>query len=440
MNNVQSQPLWRQLRATIGVVEKVSLGRSASDALPAVDVQLRPAVQALAFQVWRHYGRSRFLAAQLARKTPRPWVHAALCTGLALLADSSAESYDDFTLVDQLVEAVKHRRSEMHQAAFVNACIRRYLRERTTLDTLAKDDLEARWNFPLWWIRRLQKDHPASWERILETSNLAGPMSLRVNQRTRTPNSYLTELEAAGLSGHLQGDSAVVLECAVPVQRLPGFAQGHVSVQDAGAQRAAELLLNGFHHSAATRILDACAAPGGKTGHLLESSEAAVWAVEVDPIRAQRIKDNLQRLNLHAVVQCASLLDTDAWWDGKPFDLVLLDAPCTASGIVRRHPDVRWLRREADITALSQLQSQMLQKMWGLLRPGGRLLYCTCSIFTAEGSEQQMMFLRNNKDAQLLTSPGHLLPRSATRAAVVDHNDRNDHDGFFYALFQKNFS
>ncbi|MDT8993111.1 16S rRNA (cytosine(967)-C(5))-methyltransferase RsmB [Curvibacter sp. APW13] len=430
-------PLWQQLQATIDVLAQVEQGQSAATSLNSVNAQLRPAAQALTFAVWRQMGYARHVAVRLAAKPPKIWVQAALWCGLALLAPANASLYDEFTLVDQLVEAVKRCRKESRQAAFVNACLRRFLRERQALEASVRDVPEARWNFPAWWIRRVQSDHPEQWEQVLQASNQAAPMTLRVNRRQTNPELYVERLVGQGFAAKWQGGQAVVLEQPVPVGRLPDFVSGHVSVQDAGAQQAAELLLKGYASTAATRILDACAAPGGKTGHLLELSDAQVHAVEVDPVRAERIGENLQRLGLQAQVHCASLTDLAAWWDGQPFDLVLLDAPCTASGIVRRHPDVRWQRRESDIEALAQTQRLMLECMWPLVRPGGRLLFCTCSIFASEGRAQQAAFLAHNKDAQLLPSPGHLLPTNALQTAAVAHNVGNDHDGFFYALFEK---
>lgn len=431
-----SPPLWRQLQGTVDVLTQVAQGQSATNSLNSVDASLRPAVQALSFAVWRQLGFAQFVAGQLAPRRPRPWVFSALCAGLALLAPSAQSRYDEFTLVNQLVEAVRRRRKESHQAAFVNGCLRRFLRERQEISKLAQEDLQAQWNFPVWWIHRVQQDHPAHWEAILRESNVPAPMTLRVNARRTDADAYLARLRAFGLSGRIQGKQTVVLSQAVAVTQLPGFADGDVSVQDAGAQMAAELLLQGGCHSGA-RILDACAAPGGKTGHLLELSDGAVQAVEVDPVRASRIKENLDRLGLQAQVHYASLLDVEAWWDGHPFDFVLLDAPCSASGIVRRHPDVRWQRRPSDIDSLAQIQAHMLNKTWALVRPGGRMLLCTCSIFAAEGRDQERTFLQHNKDAQLLASPGHLLPLGGEQTTAVAHNVGIDHDGFFYALFQK---
>lgn len=437
MNTVSAPPLWRQLQVTVDVLSQVAQGQSAAQSLGAVPQALRPAVQALSFAVWRQMGYARYIASRLAAKQPKPWVQSALCCGLGLLARDGVALYDEFTLVDQLVEAVKRRQKFANQAAFVNACLRRFLRERSALDVAASHDPEARWNFPRWWIQRLQQDHPEQWQHILQASNVAAPMTLRVNQRHTTPQAYVQRLAACGMVGQPQGAHAVLLDRPVPVGRLPDFFEGHASVQDAGAQLAADLLLGGYGSTADTRILDACAAPGGKTGHLLEQCDAQVLAVEVDPERAKRIEENLHRLKLKAQVHCESLLDTSAWWDGRPFDLVLLDAPCTASGIVRRHPDVRWQRRESDVEALAQTQALMLERMWPLVRPGGRLLFCTCSVFAAEGRAQVPAFLAHNKDAELLPSPGHLLPRNTLETSAVAHNGALDHDGFFYALFQK---
>jgi len=262
-------------------------------------------------------------------------------------------------------------------------------------------------------------------------------MSLRVNVRKTTVAAYLTALEQAGIVAWAMPGGVIVLERAVAVHQLPGFAQGLVSVQDAAAQMAAPLLLDGVPRDQQQRILDACAAPGGKTGHLLELTDGEVTALEVDPRRTDRIRQNLQRLGLQARVLTADASLPATWWDGRLFDAILLDAPCTASGIVRRYPDVRWLRRPTDVAQLAAIQRTMLQTLWGLLRPGGRLLYCTCSLFQAEGSGQVQTFLTHNTDAVLLPSPGHLIPRNVAKREGVPDNEPCDHDGFYYALLQK---
>ena len=216
------------------------------------------------------------------------------------------------------------------------------------------------WNHPRWWIERLKKDHPQQWQAILEANNTQAPMTLRVNARKSSPQQYLSRLRAAGVDASPTGEHGVVLARPRPVHEIPGFDEGVVSVQDAAAQLAAPLLLKGMDCSLPLAILDACAAPGGKTAHLLELADARVTALDIDPARCERIHETLGRLGLRADVLAADAGQPSKWWDGQPFDAILLDAPCTASGIVRRHPDVRWLRRESDIAQLAAVQARLL--------------------------------------------------------------------------------
>lgn len=435
--NEDSLPLWHQLGATAGVIQAVRGGASGTAAIEAVASDLRPGVQALAFHVWRNLGRAEALRRQLANRQPPPAADALLCVALALAWDADHAPYDMYTLVNQAVEAAKRGASTRAQANFLNACLRRFLREREALIASTDPDPVARWNHPLWWIEKVKREQSEHWQAILEASNSQAPMTLRVNARKTTPQAYLATLNQAGIAARIMEGGGVVLERAVAVQQLPGFAQGLVSVQDAAAQMAARLLLEGMLPASGLRILDACAAPGGKTGHLLELTDSEVVALEVDPRRTDRIRQNLLRLQLQAQILTADASQPESWWDGKPFDAILLDAPCTASGIVRRHPDVRWLRRETDVAQLAAIQRRMLQALWGILRPGGRLLYCTCSVFRAEGSDQVQTFLAHNTEAILLPSPGHLVPRSGTKMEHLPDNEPCDHDGFYYALLQK---
>jgi 16S rRNA (cytosine967-C5)-methyltransferase len=430
-------PLWRQLQATATVIQAVREGASGTAAIEDVSTELRPGVQALAFHVWRNLGRAEALRRQLAAKSPPPAADALLCVALALVWADADAPYDVFTLVNQTVEAAKRSAQAKAQANFVNACLRRFLRERDALVTLTDRDPVAFWNHPKWWIERVRRERPQHWQAILAMANTHAPMTLRVNGRKTAPNDYLQLLTQAGITGRRSGASAIVLDTPIPVQRIPGFEAGVVSVQDAAAQIAAPLLLRGIAPGSSLHILDACAAPGGKTGHLLELAGGDVTALEVDPRRCARINQNIARLGLTAQVVTADALNPQGWWDGRPFDAILLDAPCTASGIVRRHPDVRWLRRELDIEQLAALQKKMLQTLWTLLSPGGKLLYCTCSIFLAEGSGQVQTFLAHNTDAILLPSPGHLVPGISTNVDDVPDNQPSDYDGFYYALFQK---
>jgi 16S rRNA (cytosine967-C5)-methyltransferase len=431
-------PLWRQLLATAMVVQRVRGGVSTTAALADVDSALRPGVQALSFQVLRQFGRAQSLRRQLAARPPAPATDALLCTALALAWNDAEAPYEGFTLVNQTVEAAKCSAAHRGQANFINACLRRFLREREALVALTDKDPVALWNHPQWWIDRLKRERPTQWQGILSQNNCQAPMTLRVNARQTTVAAYLATLRAAGIEAVAVGDHGVTLGQAVPVQALPGFAEGRVSVQDAAAQLAAPLLLDGFvARTGLPRVLDACAAPGGKTAHLLELADCELTALEIDPVRCDRIEQTLRRVGVRARLVAADAADLQAWWDGRPFDAVLLDAPCTASGIVRRHPDVRWLRRESDISQLAATQARLLRILWSVVKPGGRLLYCTCSVFQAEGQEQIQTFLAHNSDATLLPSPGHLMPQSGGKADLLPDNLPGDHDGFYYALLEK---
>jgi 16S rRNA (cytosine967-C5)-methyltransferase len=428
-------PLWRQLQATATVIAGVRKGASGTAALDVVAGPLRPGVQALTFHVWRNLGRAEALRRQLVSRVPAPAIDALLCVALALGWDEATAPYDAFTLVNQAVEALKRNPATVAQANFVNACLRRFLRERSELIAATDHDPQSLWNHPSWWVERLQREHPQHWQAILTRANGHPPMTLRVNTRKVLPHDYLAQLHAAGIAARAGDASVIYLDQAVPVNQLPGFSQGLVSVQDAAAQLAAPLLLQGL--GLQPRVLDACAAPGGKTAHLLEAAAAEVVAIEIDARRMQRVGQTLDRLGLSAQLRTADAARPQDWWDGVPFDGILLDAPCTASGIVRRHPDVRWLRRESDIAQLADLQMRLIDALWPLLRPGGRMVYCTCSVFLAEGEHQIQRFLAQSKDAVWLPSPGHLLPGGPQGVLKVGDNPPYDHDGFFYALLEK---
>ena len=436
--------LAEQLLQVARCVQAVEQGRSLNDALPQVPASLRAGVQALTFHAMRHLGTSRALVAELVDRRPEPAVRGLLCAALALLlVDGTAQDaltgprYSGHTVVDQAVEAAKQNRSLARKSAFINACLRRFLRERAALMARAMRQPEARWNHPAWWIERLQRDHPDHWQQILEASNRPGPMALRVNRRKTTRDQFMATLVAQDMVATPWGEDGVVLAEPCPVDRIPGFAQGQVSVQDGAAQMAAELLLAGRQWTPVDRVLDACAAPGGKTAHVLEHADVQMLALDVDRGRCERIRQTLDRLGLRAQVLSADAVRVNDWWDGEPFDAILLDAPCTASGIVRRHPDVRWLRRPSDVDQLASVQRKLLDALWPLLRPGGRLLYATCSVFRAEGQDQAQAFLERHTDAVLQPSPGHLRPGEGAPAGQFNDNRPSGHDGFFYARFDK---
>jgi 16S rRNA (cytosine967-C5)-methyltransferase len=394
--------------------------------------------QALAYHVLRHLGRAEALRRQLAKKPPPAAADALLCTALALAWREEGAPYPAFTLVDQAVEAAKRGKDTRAQQAFINACLRRFLREREALVAATDADPVARWNHPRWWIAQLERDHPQEWEQVLAVNDRPAPMTLRVNTHKISREPLQQLLAAQHIASEPVGLHGLILDRPHAVDAIPGFAEGLWSVQDAGAQLAAQLLLEGLPHDAPLRILDACAAPGGKTAHLGElARRAEVIALDVDPVRCERIHQNLQRLQLQAQVRTADAGEPSTWWDGQPFDAILLDAPCTASGVVRRHPDVRWLRRESDIAQLVAQQKRLLTALWPLLKPGGTLVYCTCSVFRAEGEHQIAAFLAHNSSALLRPGPGHFLPRDRAHPEGVRDNEPRDHDGFYYAVVQK---
>ena len=453
MTQAQPVALWQQLQAVAHALVQIRKGTSGTVALDAVAPVLRPGVQALLFHVLRQLGRAQALRDQLVSRTPAPLADALLCSALALAWDEAAAPYDPHTLVNQTVEAAKKNRNTQGQANFLNACLRRFLREKDALvlacdgavaDThgnavkpeASKHGLVAKWNHPLWWIELLQRDYPEQWQSILETNNQAAPMAVRVNVQRTSREALLAQWEQVGLTATPVGDYGLVLDKARAVQDIPGFAEGLWSVQDPAAQCAAPLLVNGLNN---IRVLDACAAPGGKTAHLLELLEPAssVIALDIDAKRCERIDQNLQRLGLAAEIVLADAAQPKTWWDGQQFDAILLDAPCSASGIVRRHPDVRWLRRASDIPQLAAIQKNLLKTLWPLLKLGGRMLYVTCSVFREEGELQVKTFVEHNTDCTLHPCLGHLKPQnSLTPAALVD-NLAGDHDGFYYALLEK---
>jgi 16S rRNA (cytosine967-C5)-methyltransferase len=443
-----SAALSELLVCTADAVAAVRAGRSLTEALSALPAERRAGTQALAFAVLRSWGAAHAALRALAPRAPAPWIDALLTSALALAWPQAERSYPEHTLVDQAVRAARMRAPG--SAGFVNAVLRRFLRERTSIVAEATSEPEGRWNHPRWWIDRLQADWPAHWQALLGVAQQHPPMTLRVHARRMTGAHWLERLAPSGrgarlMQGEALGGQAVVLDSPCAVQELPGFDEGEVSVQDAAAQRAAPLLVAPPSHPrlrAGARVLDACAAPGGKTAHLLELADAEVWALDRDPARLVRVQQTLDRLGLRARCLAADAGDPASWWDGQPFDAILLDAPCSGSGVGRRHPDIRWLRRPADLPALAREQDRLLQALWPLLAPGGRLLYATCSVFRIEGAQRIDAFLQRPGAADAFldpASPGHLLglpdnPESPSAGLPATAGA----DGFFYALLHKN--
>lgn len=311
-----------------------------------------------------------------------------------------------------------------------NAVLRNFLRKRTALGARVQRLETARFSHQQWWIEKLRAQYPSHYTAALEADNLHPPLALRVNRRRVGVENYLAMLASQGIGAEAAGESGVILAAPVPADRIPGLAEGLVSVQDIAAQVAAPLLdlRDGM------RVLDACAAPGGKATHAMELADIDLTALDSDERRLERVRANFARLGLAARVVCGDAAEAGAWWDGKAFERVLADVPCSASGVARRHPDIKWLRRVTDVIQFAQVQKRMLDALWQVLGSGGKLLYVTCSVFQEENGEQVANFVERHPDATRLNLPA-LDDDPRLPAGQLLQNPR--HDGFFYALLQK---
>ena len=508
----QGATLAQALTAASWVTHAVTQGHSLTTALADLEPwlpaahstsALRGAVQDLCFLTQRQLGRADALLFSLSKK-PITQMDAGLLAlmrvTMALLCEPVAAGktprYDTHTVVDQAVRAVhavlacrmtvwvnmlpqrpaklvmnaagKEMGNANTQAVagFVNGVLRTYLREQATRDKAAQQTDSGQWNHPAWWVRRLQADYPKHWQLLLAANNVPAPMTLRANARVArvgTAAQAQAQLAAQGIDAHLVAGcpNAVSLVKALPVAQIPQFDAGWYSVQDAAAQVCVDLL----DIQAGHRVLDACAAPGGKTAHILERHDVVLTAVDIAEARLNKVRASLVRIaptlpkeiikqfTLHA----ADAADLPAWWDGVPFDRVLLDAPCSASGVVRRHPDVRWLRRESDLAVLMDSQTRLLDALWQTVAPNGLLLYVTCSVFKCEGEAQIEAFLQKTRTAKRLPCLGHTLylPENIPDVQAAVQTDSNPaqlqdaitqpshtpvaqaKDGFYYALLRK---
>ena len=406
-----------------------ALTSSDSKALPAAD---RALLKAIAYGVVREH---RLLSDLLARLLEHPLknepeINALLLVGLHQLRSMRIAVH---AAVGETVEAAAEL-GKPKLRGLVNAVLRRYQREREALEALIPRQPEIHLSYPDWLATRILKDWPGSGEQVLAAGNEQAPLTLRVNRRRIRLETCQLKLATAGITAqtlHAAPD-ALVLDQARGVEDIPGFSEGYASVQDASAQLAAPLL----DAQPGQRVLDACAAPGGKTAHVLERGEDVyVMALDIDEQRLRRVTDNLARLQLEARIVTGSAAEPMHWWDGNPFERILLDAPCSGTGVIRRHPDIKWLRRDTDIPKLAAAQKHMLHSLWPLLAPGGTLLYATCSILKAECEDVIKHFL--------ITHPGAKhVPIDADWGEACSVGRRiapgGAWDGFYYAKLRKN--
>jgi 16S rRNA (cytosine967-C5)-methyltransferase len=383
--------------------EGVTLDAALKDALAATDPKLAPSVRSLSYGAVRGYYRHEAILGRLLSTPVRSLdflVRALLSVAFYELEDARTPEY---AVVDAAVQTAKAT-DAVRAAGLINAVLRRYLRERKVLDADIARNPATRHASPIWLADRLRADWPVRWTQLLAAGDAQAPMWLRVNRRLATTGDYLAMLREAGIGARAEErvPQAVLLDAPCDVEDLPGFAQGLVSVQDLGAQCAAFPL--GL--AAGQRVLDACAAPGGKTALIVEREPnlAEVVAVDIDPQRLARVRQNLSRGNLSATVVCGDGGAAAAWWDGVPFDRILLDAPCSALGVIRRHPDIRLRKSPSDIDKLPQIQTRLLNSAWTMLAPGGRLVYATCTVTRSENRDLIAAFVKSTPGAASLAA------------------------------------
>lgn len=423
--------------AALAISDVIRHGRSLNQVLDnrlqTLDGSNRSLAQQLVFGVMRSYpALAQLTGALLQRplKNKDADINALLLLGLYQLRDMRLPAH---AALSETVGASRDL-GKSWASKLLNGCLRRFQREQTGFETQLEQTDTGRYAHPEWLMALIRHDWPQDWAAILDANNRKPPMMLRVNQQQHQRDDYLQQLQQAGIDARpVAGtDYGLVLTDACPVSALPGFSAGSVSVQDGAAQKVADVLAL----RPGQRVLDACAAPGGKTCHILEQQpDITVVALDIDARRLARVQENLQRLNLHAELVTADAGDTETWWDGQLFDRILIDAPCSGCGVIRRHPDIKILRQPGDIAELAKRQQALLQKLWPLLKPGGRMVYTTCSILKQENEQQIEAFLQSQPGAREY-------PVEPAPARRRDHGYQNlpgeaGMDGFYYACLER---
>ena len=422
--------------AALTLVQVFEYGRSLASLHGEFEAQLdpkdKPMWQQLTYGTLRFHPALELITLKLLRKKFKNKdydLQMLLEIGLYQLLHTDIEP---FAAINETVNAAKSLDKEW-ACGLLNACLRNFERDKDTMIRKLNGHPQFQSAMPDWLLAQIKSAWPNDWKEVVKGSNHEAPMFLRINARKTTRDDYLNALDEQGISAEASAyaDHGIVLHHPVNVTHLPNFAQGFCSVQDEAAQLSGQILpmKNG------DKVLDACAAPGGKSCHLLELADIELTALEMDEKRAQRIYQNLSRLELSAKVLCTDANATEQWWDGEPFDAILLDAPCSATGVIRRHPDIKYLRHEDDIAQLAQLQAQLLDNLWPTLKSGGFMLYATCSILSSENNQQINAFLARHADANVAPLPiehGIVCDVGRQFLPTIDA-----HDGFYYCLLHK---
>ncbi|AWD32716.1 Ribosomal RNA small subunit methyltransferase B [Candidatus Kinetoplastibacterium sorsogonicusi] len=397
---------------------------------------IRPVLHSISYYVMRNLGWARTISKILIKKFPNSEFESLFLVSLCLIksifknenSSNKDPIYNDYTIVDQSILAAKSYYKTFPYAGLLNAALRNFLRNMHKFNALVKNSLEAKFNYPEWWIKKIMYYYPNNWQKILSSANCISPLHLRINRRKTNINFIVKLFNENNIDIKVINDFSVLIKNSIPIYNLPGFNEGLWIVQDIKAQMAAKLL----DIDDGMNILDACAAPGGKTTHLLEIANIQLTALDISKKRLIKLKENLERLNLYnkknVHIICADACDLSNWWDGKYYDIILSDVPCSGSGVVRNHPDIRWMKKIDDINIIIETQRNIINTLWKTLKPGGKMLYSTCSIFPEEGELQILEFLRSHLDAKLLPSPGQILPIENLEGG----------NGFFYAILLKN--
>lgn len=414
---------------------KGSLASSLPRALEAAEHGDRALIQQLCYGTCRHFPQLELIADQLLHKPMKPQdqdIYALILMGLYQI---KAMRTPDYAAVDATVQAAKAS-GKRWADKLINGVLRSYIRGGAELEEVLNEHNAYRYNHPEWLVSKLSHHWPDDWQQIIAANDPQGPLTLRVNTRKVSRSDYLASLADAGHAAHAChiSEVGVQLAQATDVTQLPGFAEGWFSVQDEAPQLSAPLL----QLEAGQRVLDACAAPGGKTCHLLEAQDVTVVAVELEERRIGRMQENLQRVGMAAQIICGDASEPEQWWDGQAFDRILLDAPCSATGVIRRNPDIKMLRTSEDVLELVQLQLKLLNNLWPLLKPGGYLLYATCSVLRQENDRLVARFIKQQEQVQHCVIDADWGMQMEVGRQLFPNP--TSHDGFYYAKLYKPLS
>ncbi len=430
------QTRFSALKMTLNVLED---GRSLSSVLPEglaqFDGRERGFVQNLVLGTLRWQLRLEGIRSQLIKKPLKAKdedVNQLIIIGLFQILYTSIPAH---AAVSSTVEVTKRLKKPWARGV-VNGVLRNFMRNQEEICAAADVKPSIQFSHPQWFFKAVRKAYPEAWQTILSANNEIAPLTLRNNIRSQPLEQYSTLLDELNIAHqrHPLCQQGIMLEQSCDIAQLPGFEDGAFSVQDGAAQQAGQILAPQIGE----RILDACAAPGGKTSHILEYSDnkANVLALEKEPERIERLAENLYRLDLQCDYQVADARDLDAWWDQQPFDKILLDAPCSATGIIRRHPDIKWHRTEEDIQSLTEIQADILQTLWTTLKPNGHLLYATCSVLPQENSDQIKAFVQNRDDVEVIQVTSDKVENVAEFGWQILPGQLGM-DGFYYCLLKK---